>query len=54
MSKRIVRFCYRKIIEAASSKQWDKYVFESSYKEYLDMMDRLDVRPFALDFDLDL
>jgi len=35
MSKRIVRFCYRKIIEAASSKQWDKYVFESSYKEYL-------------------
>jgi len=35
MKKRIVRICYRKIIDASSEKQWDKYVFESSYKEYL-------------------
>jgi len=33
--KRIVRFCYRKIIDASSENQWDKYVFESSYKEFL-------------------
>ena len=35
MSKRIIRLCYRKIIDASSEKQWDKYVFESSYKEFL-------------------
>ena len=35
MSKRIIRFCYRKIIDASSQKVWDKYVFESSYKEFL-------------------
>ena len=34
MSKRIIRFCYRKIIDASSEKQWDKLVFESSYKEF--------------------
>jgi len=35
MKKRIVRFCYRKIIDASSEKAWDKLVFESSYKEFL-------------------
>jgi hypothetical protein len=34
MSKRITRFCYRKIIDASSEKVWDKLVFESSYKEF--------------------
>ncbi|HPG10261.1 MAG TPA: hypothetical protein PLU37_01940 [Chitinophagaceae bacterium] len=31
---RIIQFCYRKIIDNASEKQWEKYVFESSYKEF--------------------
>jgi len=35
MPKGIIRLCYRKIIDASSDKQWDKYVFESSYKEFL-------------------
>jgi hypothetical protein len=35
MSKGIIRFCYRKVINASSQKGWDKYVFESSYKEFL-------------------
>jgi hypothetical protein len=35
MKKRIIRFCYRKVIDHASQKAWDKYVFESSYQEYL-------------------
>jgi len=35
MSKRVIRFCYRKIVDTSSDKQWDKYVFESSYKEFL-------------------
>ncbi|MES1221653.1 MAG: hypothetical protein ABUT20_39500 [Bacteroidota bacterium] len=35
MSQRIIRFCYRKIIDASSVKQWDKFVFESSYTEFL-------------------
>src|SRR6266496_2448554 len=35
MSKAIIRFCYRKVINASSQKAWDKYVFESSYKEFL-------------------
>jgi hypothetical protein len=34
MKKRIIRFCYRKIIDASSEKAWDKLVFESSYKEF--------------------
>ncbi len=34
MSKRIIRICYRKIIDASSEKAWDKLVFESSYKEF--------------------
>ena len=34
-SKGVIRFCYRKVIDASSQKTWDKYVFESSYKEFL-------------------
>jgi hypothetical protein len=35
MAKGIIRLCYRKIIDASSQKMWDKYVFESSYAEFL-------------------
>jgi hypothetical protein len=35
MTKKIIRLCYRKVIDASSSKQWDKYVFESTYTEFL-------------------
>lgn len=35
MTKRIIRLCYRKVIDASSQKQWDQYVFESTYSEYL-------------------
>lgn len=35
MTKRIIRLCYRKVIDASSSKQWDQYVFDSTYTEYL-------------------
>jgi len=35
MHKKIVRLCYRKIIDAGSQQVWDKYVFESSYTEFL-------------------
>jgi hypothetical protein len=35
MTKGIIQLCYRKIIDASSEKIWDKYVFESSYKEFL-------------------
>jgi hypothetical protein len=35
MAGRIIRLCYRKIIDASSQKTWDKYVFESSYQEFL-------------------
>lgn len=35
MSKGVIKFCYRKAIDASSNKTWDKYVFESSYKEFL-------------------
>jgi len=35
MTKKIIRLCYRKIIDAASEQVWDKYVFESSYTEFL-------------------
>ncbi len=32
--KRIIRFCYRKIIDAASQGAWEKLVFNSSYNEF--------------------
>ena len=35
MERKIIRFCFRKIIDADSSLAWDKYVFESSYTEFL-------------------
>jgi hypothetical protein len=34
MTKKIIRLCYRKVIDATSQKVWDKYVFESSYAEF--------------------
>lgn len=30
-----IRLCYRKIIDAASQKTWDKYVWEDSYRELM-------------------
>jgi hypothetical protein len=35
MQKKIIRFSYRKIVDAGSTLAWDKYVFESSYTEFL-------------------
>ncbi len=35
MTKKIIRLCYRKVIDASSQKTWDKYVFESTYTEFL-------------------
>lgn len=31
---RLIRLSYRKIIDASSSKLWDKYVFEDTYMEF--------------------
>lgn len=33
MQNTIIRLCYRKIIDAASQKQWEKYVWEDTYRE---------------------
>ncbi len=35
MKQRIIKLCYRKVIDSSSQRVWDKYVFESSYKEFL-------------------
>lgn len=35
MSEKVIRLCYRKIIDTASTQVWDKYVFESTYAEFL-------------------
>ncbi len=35
MKKRIIKLCYRKVIDASSQKVWDKYVFDSTYQEFL-------------------
>lgn len=35
MTNKIIRLCYRKILDAAAVQPWDKYVFESSYTEFL-------------------
>jgi hypothetical protein len=35
MQKNIIRLCYRKIIGAESRQQWEKFVFEDSYTEFL-------------------
>ncbi|MBL7749065.1 MAG: hypothetical protein JNM19_16615 [Chitinophagaceae bacterium] len=34
IANRTIILCYRKIIDAAAVKTWDKYVYESSYSEY--------------------
>lgn len=35
MATRIIRLCYRKIIDSASQGVWETYVFDDSYKEFL-------------------
>ena len=35
MNKRIIRLCYRKIIDANSPNAWERFVFDDSYKEFL-------------------
>jgi len=35
MPKRIIRLCYRKIIDNTAQAVWDKYVYDSSYTEFL-------------------
>src|SRR5687768_2918956 len=35
MAKKIIRLYYRKVIDASSQKTWDKYVFDSTYTEFL-------------------
>ena len=35
MQQKIIRLCYRKIIDSSSAKAWDRYVFDSSYAEFL-------------------
>ena len=35
MKKRVIRLAYRKIIDTSSRKQWERYAFEDSYKEFL-------------------
>ena len=34
MGQKIIRLCYRKIIDSSSQKIWDKYVFDSTYTEF--------------------
>jgi hypothetical protein len=35
MNKRTIKLCYRKVIDSTSQKQWDKLLFEDSYREFL-------------------
>jgi hypothetical protein len=35
MQKGTIRLCYRKVIDAQSSKAWEKLVFEDTYTEFL-------------------
>lgn len=35
MASKIIRLCYRKIIDSASQGVWETYVFDDSYKEFL-------------------
>src|SRR5689334_7343192 len=35
MNKRIIRLCYRKIIDASATGLWEMHVFEDSYEEFL-------------------
>ncbi len=34
MKKQIIKFCYRKMIDAQSAKHWEKMVYEDSYAEF--------------------
>ncbi len=34
MNGRIIRLCYRKVIDSGSPSAWDKLVFEDSYREF--------------------
>lgn len=34
MTKGIIQLCYRKIIDANSTKLWDKYVFDDTHQEF--------------------
>lgn len=34
MAQKIIRLCYRKIIDAASTSAWDKLAFDSTYTEF--------------------
>ncbi|MFT3947669.1 MAG: hypothetical protein QM763_11930 [Agriterribacter sp.] len=34
MEKRIITLCYRKIIDARSQKEWEKLVFEDTWREF--------------------
>ncbi|GAB3181971.1 hypothetical protein [Telluribacter humicola] len=34
MQARTITLCYRKIVDAASTKLWDRLVFEDSYREF--------------------
>jgi len=35
MKPKIIRLCYRKIIDSTATQAWDKLVFEDSYAEFL-------------------
>jgi hypothetical protein len=35
MKQKVIKLCYRKVIDVSSQKVWDKYVFESTHKEFL-------------------
>lgn len=35
MPDKIIRLCYRKIIDASATRPWDKYVFNDTYTEFL-------------------
>ena len=35
MQEQIIRLCYRKIIDASSSKAWERYVFDDTYAEFI-------------------
>ncbi len=34
MAKGTIRLCYKKIIDVIAQKQWEKYVFEDTYREF--------------------
>lgn len=34
MAKGIIRLCYKKIIDVNAQKQWERYIFEDTYREF--------------------